>query len=72
MVKLKYTNNPDKIQSELKRLNKNQVVNETLYEFKQEVLLDYSGEFEKIGRLAIGDQIKQTNINLELLLIMKL
>ena len=64
LVKIKYTNNPDKLQSELKKLNKIQVVNKKLHEIKQEILLDYSGEIEMVGTLNVGDQIRQTHIRL--------
>ena len=62
MVKFKYVNNPDKLKSELKRLNEFQVVDKTFYECKQEILNDYNGEFEKVGRLKTGDQIRMTHI----------
>ena len=31
-----------------------------LYEIKQEILVDYTGEFEMVGTLKVGDQIRQT------------
>ena len=62
IVNIKYANNPNKLQSELKELNKIQVVNKNLHEIKQEILEDYTGDFEMVGNLKIGDQIRQTHI----------
>ena len=62
LVKIKYSNNPNKLQSASKELNKFQVVNKNLYEIKLEILQDYTGEFEMIGNLKVGDQIRQTRI----------
>ena len=62
LIKLKYTNNPDKLQSEFKELNKFQIVNKDLHEIKQETLVDYSGEFKMVGTSKVGDQIRQTHI----------
>ena len=62
LVNIKYAKDPDKLRSELKELNKIQVVDKNLHEIKQEILIDYEGEFEKIGNLKVGDQIIQTHI----------
>ena len=62
LVNIKSANNPNKLHSALKELNKIQVVNKNLHEIKQELLLDYTGEFEKLGNLKVGDQIRQTHI----------
>ena len=62
LVKIKYANNSNKLQSALKELNKIQVVNKNLHEIKQEILQDYEGEFELVGNLKVGDQIRQTHI----------
>ena len=62
LVKVKNADNPNKLQSELKELNKSQVVNKNLHEIKQEILIDYNGEFEMVGNLKVGDQIRQTHI----------
>ena len=40
LVKIKYANNPNKLQSELKVLSKSQVINKNLHEIKQEILRD--------------------------------
>ena len=61
LVKIKYANNPNELQSALKELNKIQVINEKFYEIKQEIL-DYTDEFEMVGNLKVGDQITQTHI----------
>ena len=62
LVNIKYANDPNKLQSELKELNKIQIVNKNLHEIKPEILIDYNGEFEMIGTLKVGDQIRQTHI----------
>ena len=62
MVKIKYANNPTKIQSELKDINKIHVVNKNLHQIKNEILLDYTGEFEMVANLKIGHQIRETHI----------
>ena len=62
MVKGKYANNPKKLQSELKELNKIQVLDKKLHELKNEILLDYNGEIEMVGSLKVGDQIRETHI----------
>ena len=62
LVNIKYANNPNKLQSELKELHKIQVVNKNLHEIKHEILQDYNGEFEMVGNLKVGDQIRQTHI----------
>ena len=62
MVNLKYAINPNKLQSELKEFKKIHVVNSNLHEIKQEIIVDYTGEFEMVGSLRVGDQIRQTHI----------
>ena len=62
LVQIKYANNPNKLQSELKELNKIQVIDKNLHEIKQEILQEYEGDFEMVGNLKIGDQIRQTKI----------
>ena len=62
LVKIQFANNPNKLQSALKEVNKIQVVNKILHEIKQEFLVDYSGEFELVGTLDVVDQIRQTHI----------
>ena len=72
LVNIKYANNPDKLQSALKELNKIQVIDKNLHEIKQEILIDYEGVFEMVGNLKIGDQIRQTHIRFTNMDIMKL
>ena len=62
LVQIKYANDPNKLQSALKELNKIQVVIKNLREIKQEILQDYVGEIEKVGNLKVGDQIRRTHI----------
>ena len=61
-VKIKYANNVNKLKFAVKELKKVQAVNENIHEFKQEILLDYTGEFEKVGTLKVGDQTRHTHI----------
>ena len=58
MVKNKYANNPTKLQSELKEFKKIQNVVEKKLEIKNEILGDFTGEFEMVGSLVIGDQMR--------------
>ena len=62
LVRIKYADKPDKLQSELKELNKSQVIDKNLHEIKQEILQDYVGTFEMVGNLKVGDQIRQTHV----------
>ena len=62
LVNIKYANDPNKLQSALKELNKIQVIDKNLHEIKNEILLDYDGTFEMVGNLKVGDQIRQTHI----------
>ena len=64
LVQIKYANNPNKLQNALKGLNKIQVIDKNLHEIKNEILVDYTGEFEMVGNLKVGDQIRQTHIRL--------
>ena len=61
LVRIKYADNPNKLQSALKELNKIQVNDKNLHEIKYEMLQDYEGVFELIGNLKVGDQTKQTH-----------
>ena len=58
----KYANDPNKLQSALKELNKIQVIDKNLHEIKEGMLLDYVGEFEMVGNLKVVDQVRQTHI----------
>ena len=62
LVKIKYANIRNELQSELKELNKIQVLDKNLHENKIEILLDYVGEFELVGSSKVGDQVRQTFI----------
>ena len=61
LVRIKYTDFPDKLQSALKELNKIRVIDKNLHEIKYEILEDYDGTFDLIGTLKNGDQTKQTH-----------
>ena len=62
LVRIKYADKPDKLESALKEISKIQVNNKNSHEIKNEILLDYVGAFEMVGNLKVGDQIRQTNI----------
>ena len=62
IVNIKYKDKPDELQNALKELNKIEVIDKNLHEIKNEILLDYNGEFEMVGNLKVGDQIRQTHI----------
>ena len=62
MVRIKYNDKPDKLQIALKGLNRIHVVNKILQEIKNEILVDYTGEFEFAGSLKVVYQIRQTHI----------
>ena len=62
LVRIKYADKPDELHSELKELNEINVIDKNLHEIKNEILLDYIGEFEMVGNLKVGDQIRQTHI----------
>ena len=62
LVNIKYANDPNKLQSALKELNKIQVINKNLHEIKAEIFLDHSDQFEMVGILKVGEQIRQTHI----------
>ena len=62
LVNIKYANDPNKLQSELKELNKIEVIDKNLNEIKYEILQDYIGTFEMVGKLKVGDQIRETHI----------
>ena len=61
-VKMKYSKNPNKLQSALKESNEIQLHIKNLREIRQEILVNYTGEFEMVGNLEVRDQIRQTHI----------
>ena len=61
LVRIKCANKPNKLQSALKELNTKHVVNKNLHEIKHEILQEYTGEFEMVGYLKIGDQNTETH-----------
>ena len=62
LVRIKYADKPDKLQSALKELDKVQVIDKNLHEIKNEILQDYDGTFEMVENLKVGDQIRQTHV----------
>ena len=67
LFEIKYANNPNKLQSELKESNKIEVIDKILDEIKQEMLVDHTGEFEMVGNLKVGDKIRQNLIRFRLM-----
>ena len=61
LVRIKYVDKPEKLESTLGELNKIEVNNKNLHEFKDETLLEYDDAFEIVGNLKVGDQIRQTH-----------
>ena len=62
LARIKYADNPNKLESALKELNEIEVIDKNLHGIKNEILQEYVGAFEIIGNLKVGDQIRQTNI----------
>ena len=62
VVRMKYADKADKLESASRELNKIEVFDKNLHEIRNEILLDYVGAFEMVGNLKVGDQIRQTNI----------
>ena len=62
LINIKYANDPNKLENALRELTKIRLINKNLHEIKQEILQDYVGEFEMVGNLKVGDQIRQTHI----------
>ena len=58
LVRIKYADNPDKLENALKELNKIHVIDKNLHEIKIEILGNYTGAFEMVGNIKVGDQIK--------------
>ena len=62
LVRIKYADKPNKLESALKELNKIEVIDKNLHKIKNEILQDYIGTFEMVGNLKVGDQIRQTHV----------
>ena len=62
IVKTKYANNPNNLQSQLKKLNKIHLIDENLQEVKNGLLREHAGEFEFVGRIKFSEQISETHI----------
>ena len=67
LVKIKQAGNPNKLQSELKELAKIHVVDKILHEIKNEIILDFDGEFKMAGKLTVGDQIRETHVRYKII-----
>ena len=67
LVKCKNINNPTKLKSELKELNKKHFVDLNFHENKNDTSRDYTGEFGMVGSLVDGDQIRQTHFTFRII-----
>ena len=67
LVRIKDADKPEKLEKALKELNKIRVINKNLHDIKNEILLNYVGEFEMDGDLKIGDQIRETLTRFEIM-----
>ena len=67
LVKVNYATIPKKSQNDLKELNKIHDIDKNILEIRHEILLDYAGEFEMVGRLKIGDNIRTTHIRFRII-----
>ena len=56
LVKIKYVKSPNLLESKI------QVVDKKLHEFNNELLRDFGGNFKMIGKLSVGDQIREIHI----------
>ena len=61
---MKYVGSHNKLEIALKESNKIPVVDETLNEIKNRILLNFGAEFEIVGKLPLGDQITETHSRL--------
>ena len=61
LVRMKYADKPDKLESPLRELNKVEVFRKKLHEIKQKILSYYVGAFEMVGNIKVGDQMRPTN-----------
>ena len=67
LVRIKYANNPNKLENASREINKKEFIDEILHEIKREILSDYEGELEMVGRIKVGDQIRQTHIRFRII-----
>ena len=61
LVKTKHADECDKLQNALKELKKIEIIDKILHEIKNEILREENVEFEKKGKLSIGDHKRQTH-----------
>ena len=64
LVRIKYADKPNKLESALKELNKIEVIDKNLHDIKNEIIQYYIGTFEMVGNLKVGDQIRQTHVRI--------
>ena len=68
LVKIKYSSNPNKLQSELEESNKIHVFDRNLHGIENEILLDYVREIEMVGNLKLVIKFVKLILDLEMLL----
>ena len=61
LFKIKYVDIPNKIQTQLKEWKVIHIFGRNLLEVKNEILRDYTGEFQMVGKLSIGDHFRETH-----------
>ena len=71
-VRIEYADKTNKLERALKELHKIQGFDKYLHGIKNEIVLDYVGEFEVNGDLKVGDQIRQTVTRFEKMDILEL
>ena len=61
LVKIKYVNNHNKLQSELEKLKKIQVVDLILHENENDIFQNITGESEMVGTVVFGENSRKTH-----------
>ena len=72
LVRIKYADNPNKLESTLKELNEIQVFDKNLHNIKNEILLEYVGAFEMNGNLKLVIKVVIQRLDLEIWMITNL
>ena len=62
LFKTKYVINPNFLESNLRELNRTEVIGKNLHKIEKGILRDYTGELGMAGSIIIGDQTLQTQI----------
>ena len=62
MVTLKHSNFLIKLENPIKELNRSFVVDITLHQIEEEILKNYTADFEMIGTSVVGENLRSTHI----------